>query len=144
MSKYKNIVDNTYRSNLEKYCAEELLSNEIEFLYEPYQIQLVPKFKSEIISYERVKKKFIPQYPNIRSITYTPDFVGDTWIIEVKGMKTPDFNIKWKMFKKHLAENELRYTLFMPHNKKEIRESIRIIKDEKDSQRNMESNPTEN
>lgn len=36
--------------------------------------------------------------------------------------------IKWKLFKKYLKTNDLHYTLFMPTTKKEILESIQIIK----------------
>ncbi len=32
------------------------------------------------------------------------------------------------MFKKHLEDNNLSFTLFMPTNIKEIKESIKIIK----------------
>ena len=45
-------------------------------------------------SYERKVKKFVESSKKIRAITYTPDFVGLDWIMEVKGMRTPDFNIK--------------------------------------------------
>jgi hypothetical protein len=43
-------------------------------------------------------------------------------------MKTPDFQIKWKLFKKHLEDNRIDAVLFMPTNKKEIITSIQIIK----------------
>ena len=52
--------------------------------------------------------------------------------METKGMKTQDFIIRWKLFKKYLTEHGLDYTLFMPTNKKQIEESIRIIKELKD------------
>lgn len=43
-------------------------------------------------------------------------------------MRTPDFNIKWKLYKKYLEEHHLDYLLLMPTNKKEILESIELIK----------------
>lgn len=49
--------------------------------------------------------------------------------METKGKRTADFNIKWKLFRKYLQENDIEVTLFMPTNKKEILESIKIIKD---------------
>lgn len=131
--KYKNKPINTYRSKLEQFCAESLEKEGIKFEYEPYKIELVPRFRSNILSYERVKKKFIAQSVNIRAITYTPDFVGDNWIIEVKGMKTPEFNIKWKLLKKYFHENNMNYVLYMPHNKREILQCISYIKNENQS-----------
>lgn len=44
-------------------------------------------------------------------------------------MVTPDFSIKWKLFKKYLEDNKLNFTLFLPRSKKEIIESINIIKE---------------
>ena len=49
--------------------------------------------------------------------------------METKGMRTPDFNIKWKLFKRYLMEQQLKYILFMPTSKKEIIQSIEIIKE---------------
>lgn len=43
-------------------------------------------------------------------------------------MKTQDFIIRWKLFKKHLTANGLDYTLFMPTNKAQIIKSIELIK----------------
>lgn len=65
--------------------------------------------------------------PRVREITYTPDFVGKDWVIETKGMKTPDFLLKWKLFKKYLIDNNLKYTLYMPSNQKQVRLAIEHI-----------------
>ena len=118
-----------FRSKLEKFCAHELIVNKIPFDYEKWSVELQPKFKSSITSYEKVKKEFVPLSQNIRAITYTPDFVGSNWIIETKGLETSDFKIKWKMFKKYIEEiSEIKYTLFKPTNQKQIKETIKIIK----------------
>ncbi len=63
----------------------------------------------------------------VKEITYTPDFVGKDWIIETKGMITPDFTLKWKLFKKHCVDNNLPFTLFMPSNQAQVRTAIEYI-----------------
>jgi hypothetical protein len=65
--------------------------------------------------------------PRVREITYTPDFVGKDWVIETKGMKTPDFLLKWKLFKRYLTDNNLKYTLYMPSSQKQVRLAIEHI-----------------
>ena len=63
------------------------------------------KLKYEGVSIEKRKKKgklvFDQALASIRSITYLPDFTNlkDGWIIEVKGLKSDVFNLKWKLFK---------------------------------------------
>lgn len=129
MTKYKNRPMGKFRSGLEKFCAHELTLNGIPFEYEKWSVILQGKFKSSVTSYERVKKTFKSTSQNIRAITYTPDFVGSNWIIETKGKETPDFKMKWKMFKKYIEkESDIKYTLFKPTNQKQVKESINIIK----------------
>lgn len=135
MAKFNNKVSKDYKSNLEKYCAEQLKLEKIPFEYEAVKFELHPSFRYEGTSYEKVtrskKKVFDLQNPGIRAITYTPDFVGDGWIIETKGMETSTFKIKWKMFKKHLIDNNSHYQLYKPTNQKEVLETIKLIKDER-------------
>lgn len=126
--KYKNIPVDEFKSKLERTAALLLCEQELLFEYEPWTVVLADSFISEVISYERIGKNFKQQRFKIQPISYTPDFVGSSWIMETKGKKTPDFVLKWKLFKKYLAERGLRYTLFMPTNKREIITSIEIIK----------------
>jgi hypothetical protein len=112
---------------LELTAATLLTENQIPFEYEPTKIELIPSRKYDTISFERIGKQFKP-IATTRSVSYTPDFVGKGWIIETKGMKTPDFQIKWKLFKKYLDDNNKEVSLFMPTNKKEIIQSINYIK----------------
>lgn len=51
-------------------------------------------FKYNQVSYERIGKTYKVQYPTIRKIAYTPDFVGSNWVMETKGMQTPEFKMK--------------------------------------------------
>lgn len=141
--KYKSKRKDQYKSNLEAIAARLLEEAGIPFKYEPWRVELLPSSKWDGISYESVgKKKTFKKVESIRSITYTPDFVGENWVIETKGMKTQDFIIRWKLFKKYLTSNNLNYTLFMPTNTTQIKESIKIIlnnESEKDIRRNGEA-----
>lgn len=63
-----------FRSKLEAYTYTELKKAEIEAEYEPTHFTLIPAFT--------YKKE------NVRKMTYLPDFVGNNFIIECKGMMT--------------------------------------------------------
>ncbi len=122
-----------YRSKLELYTATRLKDNDIPFDYEKHKFPLMEKFTylGEIYEPHKIKgkKQFVLVSPNIRAITYTPDFVNkeDKWIIEVKGYANDVFPIKWKLFK-NLIKDE-GYTLFLPSTQTQVRETIQIIKD---------------
>ena len=79
----------TFKSKLELCCYQKLKELKIPFKYEEKTFELIPSFEFKNDSYELFKKKglryFGPQRSHIRCITYTPDFVGDGWIIETKG-----------------------------------------------------------
>ena len=124
-----------FRSRLEAFTYAELKKEGIEFDYEKEKFILMDKFKYENVSIEKRKKKgklvFDQALTSIRSTTYLPDFTNleEGWIIEVKGMKTDVFNLKWKLFKQYLVKNNLNYELYMPGSKKQILQTIKIIKE---------------
>ena len=122
----------TFKSKLELYCYKKLKELKIPFKYEEQTFELVPSFEFKNDSYELFKKKdnryFGPQRQHIRSITYTPDFVGSGWIIETKGNPNESFPMKWKMFKKHINDHKLDVDLYMPRNQKQVEEVVQIIK----------------
>ena len=129
-NKYKNKIVKGFRSKLEKFCRDKLVENGLGFKYEDWTVVLQDKFEFPSISIERDKTtgKLKVASNNIRAITYTPDFVGDTWVIETKGKETPEFIIKWKMFKKYLKDNNLNYSLYKPTNQKQVLDTIKFIK----------------
>lgn len=131
-SKFGNKVSALYRSKLEQTCASLLAEHSVPFFYERIKLNLIDSFKFS--SVERVGKTF-KAVESVRSMSYTPDFVGSHWVIETKGMKTPDFLIKWKLFKNYLLTHQLTPLLFMPTNKKEILTSIEHILDTEESAR---------
>ncbi len=120
------------RSKLESYCYKKLKDSEIPFEYESMTFVLLDEFHHTFEVWEPKRLKGNTVYSNIgrkvNKIKYVPDFVGEDWIIETKGHRTPDFNIKWKMFKAYLYANGLHYRLFLPTSNKQIDLSIEIIK----------------
>ena len=126
--KYKNKKDPKFKSKFEKLAWERLKEAGLEFEYEPTKFVLQPAFQSSVPSMERSRKKFQEVSTSVREITYTPDFVGSNWIIETKGVRTPDFNLKWKLFKSYLTKKRKKWLLFLPQSEKELILSIDTIK----------------
>ena len=133
--KTTNVDGIKYRSRLEAFTSIELRKAKIKFYYEKEKFVLMDKFKYNGSSIEKRKKKGKLVYDeashSVRSITYVPDFtnIKQGWIIEVKGLKSDVFNVKWKLFKQYLAKNKLNYDLYMPGSKKQILQTIKLIKE---------------
>lgn len=80
MGLIRNVIrTRKFRSRLEKYCAQQLKENGIKFGYETEKIVLVPKFRYEGVSLEKIGKNrdLKQQRAGQAAITYTPDFIGD-------------------------------------------------------------------
>lgn len=125
-----------FKSKLEVYCYEQLKAKEIPFKYEEDRFTLIDPFIFTNDSYElgrtKGQKVFKNASPNIRAITYLPDFVGEynnqSFVIETKGLIDSSFSIRWKLYKRYLQANGLNYDLYMPRNRKQIDETINLIK----------------
>lgn len=121
----------TFKSKLELYCYKKLTEAKIKFKYEEVTFELISSFQFKGDSYELFKKGgkryFGPKRSTIRGMTYTPDFVGDGWIIETKGNPNDTFPLKWKLFKKYLTDNNINVDLYMPRNQGQVDEVIGII-----------------
>ena len=66
-------------------------------------------------------------------IRYTPDFVGkdQKWIIETKGYLPShhDFPMRWKLFLKHIVDNNLGFDVYLARNRQQVDQAIdEIIK----------------
>ena len=120
-----------FASGLEKYMYKALKEANIKAEYEGRVFTIVEGFEFPLASYERQSngkgdlinrgnKKVLP-------IKYTPDFVNDDFIIECKGRANESFPIRWKLFKKYVAENMKHVTLYKPQNQKECDKVIRQI-----------------
>lgn len=114
------------RSPLEDFTKEALSDTGLEFAYEKDVFLLQPAFYSphEILEWKGTKEV---KQSKIRAITYTPDFTGDGWVIEVKGHRTNEFNIKWKLFK-YLIQKQKPTFICLPRNQKQVIECINKIK----------------
>lgn len=129
----KHIYDGIeFDSGLEVTCYKELKANNIHFEYTPCSFTIIDKFDSEVTEYKFNSHGicFESSCKPKQSIKYTPDFVGDNWIIETKGFANELFPMRWKLFVRYLSlspENLYKY-LFIAGNKKEILQCIEIIK----------------
>ena len=128
----KVIYDNiTFASGLEKYMYKALKEAGIDFKYEGVTFELMPSFIFENVSIERQsngKGDFTNRgLKKILNLKYTPDFVGDTFIIETKGRANDSFPLRWKLFKKWMMDNKDYRTLYKPQNQSECNETIKLI-----------------
>lgn len=105
-----------YRSKLEAGCAKVLDEAGIEFQYEPFKLELLPKF--------------IYMGKTYQQWTYTPDFVIlDNIILEAKGFKKADNYVnKRKMILKHILDNDLNYMFFEIYSESHLRSVLNKYK----------------
>ena len=120
-----------FKSGLEKNMYIALKKAKIKCRYEIQSFELIPGFVFKNSSYERQangKGEYIERgNKKTRPITYTPDFTGQGFIIECKGRANESFPIRWKLFKRYVAQNLPEITLYKPQNKKECEETVRLI-----------------
>ena len=120
-----------FASGLEKYMYLALKKAKIKAIYEGETYVVQDGFMFDIISYERQgngkggfrnrgEKKILP-------IKYTPDFIGDDFIIETKGRANESFPMRWKLFKRLIVEQFPGITLYKPQNHKECDETVKLI-----------------
>jgi len=121
----------TFASGLERYMYQALKKSKVESKYEPETFVLQKGFMCDTQCYERQsngkgdmvnrgEKKILP-------IKYTPDFIGDGFVIETKGRANESFPMRWKMFKKYINKTQLPVTLYKPQNHKECDKVVEII-----------------
>jgi len=99
-----------FKSKLEVYTYQQLTKFKIEANYEPIKFTIIEPFQ-----YDEEK---------VRAMTYTPDFVGDDFVIECKGWANDAFPLRWKTFKYFLYMNKIHYKLYLLRNKKEVDAAI--------------------
>lgn len=99
-----------FRSRLECYTYEAFIKAGIPVEYEPKRYELLPKF-------EYLGEK-------LRPMVYTPDFVGDGFIVECKGFANDAFPLRWKLFKYTLMKNQSTTKLYLVRNHKQVDEMI--------------------
>jgi len=121
----------TFASGLEKYMYRALKKAKIKAKYEGRTYTIQSGFEFNMDSYERQSngkgefknrgnKKILP-------IKYTPDFIGDGFIIECKGRANESFPMRWKLFKGYVNTVQPYVTLYKPQNQKECDQVIELI-----------------
>ena len=121
-----------FASGLEAYMYRALKKAKIKAQYEKRTFELIPSFEFNNSSYERQSngKGDMVNRGNkkILAIKYTPDFEGKNFIIECKGRANESFPIRWKLFKKYVADNLPDITLYKPQRQSECDEVVKLIK----------------
>ncbi len=120
-----------FASGLERYMYMALKKAKIKSKYEGETFVLLNGFHFENEVYER-QANGKGEYKNrgckrILPIKYTPDFIGDDFIIETKGRANESFPMRWKLFKQLIVRQFPNVTLYKPQNQKECDETISII-----------------
>lgn len=129
----KKVVYNgiTFASGLEKSMYLALQKADIKSEYEGKTYELLPSFRFDSDCYERQsngKGEFINRgNKKVLNISYTPDFIGNDFIIECKGRANESFPMRWKMFKKYVTDNMPEKTLYKPQTQKECEQVVELI-----------------
>jgi len=121
-----------FASGLEAYMYKALKKARIKAQYEQRSFELIQPFEFKNFSYERQSngKGDMVNRGNkkVLAIKYTPDFEGKNFIIECKGRANESFPIRWKLFKKYVADNLPDITLYKPQRQSECDEVVKLIK----------------
>lgn len=121
----------TFASGLEKNMYIALNKAGLEFEYEGKTFELLPAFLFNNACIERQsngKGDFINRgNKKVLNLKYTPDFIGEDFIIETKGRANDSFPLRWKLFKDWMTRNNDNRTLYKPQNLAECQETVRLI-----------------
>lgn len=120
-----------FASGLERYMYMALKKAKLKFQYEGETFELVKAFEFTQEAIER-QSNGKGEYRNrgnkkILNIKYTPDFVGEDFIIECKGRANESFPMRWKLFKKWMTDNRDKRVLYKPQNQSECDKTIDMI-----------------
>ena len=129
------IVDGIkFKSTIEGRVYEWLLEEGIQPKYEAKTYELSTSIRPTIPFFNRIGKLFGIDMRPVQSITYTPDFTfefnGIFVIIEVKGKENDVFPYKRNLFRKYLEDIETPVMFFEIRTKKELKETLRIVRAE--------------
>jgi len=120
-----------FASGLEKHMYLCLKKAGIKAKYEGETFTLLHEFNFENSCWERQsngKGEFRDRgNTKVRSMKYTPDFIGEDFIIECKGRANDSFPLRWKLFKNYVAGYLPNVTLYKPQKKDECQEVVDLI-----------------
>ena len=129
----------TFASGLEKYMHLALKKAKIQAVYEGHTYEIFPAYQFDSSAYERCangKGEYKDRgHKKILNISYTPDFMGQGFIIECKGRANESFHLSLKMFKKYVKEQLPNVILYKPQNQKECDETVKLILKNKGARR---------
>ena len=120
-----------FASGLERYMYMALNKAKIRAKYEGETFVLMNgfHFPNECFARQangkgdyknRGSKRILP-------IKYTPDFIGDGFIIETKGRANESFPMRWKLFKLLVTQQFPDTVLYKPQNQAECDRTIQLI-----------------
>jgi hypothetical protein len=120
-----------FASGLERYMYMALKKNKIKAKYEGETFTLINGFHFPNEVYARQangKGEFKNRgCKRILPIKYTPDFIGDNFIIECKGRANESFPMRWKLFKLLVTKQFPEFTLYKPQNQLECDKTVELI-----------------
>ena len=120
-----------FASGLEKYMYMALKKAKIKAKYEGETFVLLNGFHFPNKCFARQangKGEFKDRgCKRILPIKYTPDFIGEDFIIECKGRANESFPMRWKLFKQLVTKQFPNVTLYKPQNQKECDETVTLI-----------------
>ena len=121
----------TFKSGLEKYMYKALKDANIPCEYEKHTFELLPSFTFKHDCIERQansKGDFINRgNKKVLNLKYTPDFIGDGFIIETKGRANDAFPLRWKMFKYLMTLMCDKRVLYKPQSQKDCDITVELI-----------------
>jgi hypothetical protein len=121
----------TFKSGLEKYMYKALKDANIPCEYEKHTFELLPSFTFLNDCIERQansKGDFINRgNKKVLNLKYTPDFIGDGFIIETKGRANDAFPLRWKMFKHLITITGDKRVLYKPQSQPECDITVELI-----------------
>lgn len=99
-----------YRSKLEASCAKVFNDLGIAVEYEKHSYELIPK------------RKYLNEV--FHAVTYTPDFVGESFIIECKGFPNDRWPIIKKLFIQYIEINNINKKFFEVGSVRELQAAL--------------------
>ena len=124
-----------FNSTIEKYCNDQLRAAGLKFDYEGKEYLLLDKFRypNRYLKMTAKRKDLSDRSDSVQlPIRYTPDFVAkdESWVIETKGYlhSHHDFPMRWKLFLRHLVDNDMDCAVYIAKNKYQIDQVIEDIK----------------
>lgn len=120
-----------FASKLEAYCYQALKKARIAAPYEKRSIVLTPDIQAAAPYFASFRDRLIQRTTRVAPITYTPDFEGRDFFIEVKGRKNERYAVVIKLFRLWNEQQPKKKTIYEPKTKEQVDQVIELIKKRK-------------